>query len=183
MNNILKVGLIYGAFGILLTLIINLIDKSLMLKGAVMWGSVLLGIIILIFAGRKYFRDKEVGMLSYGAAMKKLLLASIIGMLLGQVYSTVVYSNDADMKILFKEYSLNISENTLRWAMELAGANEAEIADMVDKAKEDIEKKADSSYPYSWAQMPTNLITAVVMSLFLAFITAIFVREKNTVYS
>ena len=38
MNNTLKIGFIYGLFGILSTVIITLIDKSLMFRGAVTWG-------------------------------------------------------------------------------------------------------------------------------------------------
>lgn len=180
MNNILKVGFIYGLFGILSSVIITLIDKSLMFKGAITWGSLIIGIIILIIAGRKYFRDEEVGMLSYGAAMKSLLLASIIGMFLSQVFATARFSNDSEMKVLFKEYTIELTESMMRMTMGLAGADESQIEDAVGEAKEELEKNVDSSYPFAWAKLPLGLINIIVMSLVLALIAAIFVREKDT---
>ena len=180
MNGILKVGLIYGLFGILSTVLITLIDKSLMFKGAVTWGSLLLGIIILVFAGRKYFRDEEVGMLSYGAAMKNLLLASLIGMLLSTVFGIAKFSNDTEMKTLFKEYTIDVSESMMRMTLGLTNADEAQIEDTIAEAKEEIAKNADSAYPFTWAKLPLNLINVIVMSLILALIAAIFVREKDS---
>lgn len=183
MNNILKVGLLYGLFGILPSLIFPLIDKSLMFKGAFTWGSLILGIVILVFAGRKYFRDEEVGMLSYGAAMKNLLLASLIGMLLSTVFGIARFSNDAETKALFMEHSISSSEGALRWTLDLAGVDKAEIEDAVDLAKEEIEKTADDAYPFSWSKLPINLISVIVMSLILALIAAIFVREKDSAHA
>ena len=183
MGNILKVGLIYAALGILLSLIIHMIDKSLMFKGAVSWSLILIGLLVLIFAGRKFFRDPELGLLSYGGAMKNLLLAAIIGSTLSTVFSIALYNNDREMKTLFKDYSIELSESMLRMTMGLTGADEAQIEDMVDEAKEELEETAEASYPYSWAKMPMNLITVIVMSLILALIAAIFVREKDTAHT
>ena len=145
--------------------------------------SLLVGIIILVFAGKKYLRDEEVGMLSYGAAMKSQLLASLIGMLMSQVFAIAKFNNDSDMKTLFKEYTIELTESMMRMTMGLTGADESQIEDIVAKAKEELEENVDKSYPFSWAKIPMNLINIVIISLILALISAIFVREKETTYS
>ncbi len=183
MGNILKVGLIYAALGIIVSLIMHMIDKSLMLTGTATWGSLLIGIIVLIIAGRKFFRDPEVGLLSYGAAMKNLLLAAFIGMTLSTAFSIAQYSNDGEMKTLYKDYTIELSESMLRGMMGLAGADEAQIEDQIAEAKEELEKNAEGTYPFSWAKMPINMISVIVMSLILALIAAIFVREKDTAHA
>lgn len=182
MNNILKVGLIYAAFSIVVTFAISVIDKSLLFKGSITWGMLFVGIAILVFAGRKYFRNEEEGILSYGEAVKKLLLACIIGFTVAQLFSTARFSNDTEMKTLFNEYTIEVTESMMRMTMGMTGMDEVEIEDQISQAKEEIEKREaeSSSYPFSWSKLPLTLVMSIVYSLIFALIAAIFVREKET---
>lgn len=182
MQSILKVGLIYALFSIVTALIIAAIDKSLLMTPSLGFGLMFIGIIILIVAGRKYFRDPEEGLLSYGGAVKKLILACFIGFSLGQIFSVVQYNNDEEFKAIYKEYAISASETGLRMGMGMTGASEADIEDNVAKVREETEKREEenSSYPYTWSKLPLTLLMSAVYSLIFALIAAIFVREKDT---
>ncbi|MFT6811100.1 MAG: hypothetical protein ACJA01_004347 [Saprospiraceae bacterium] len=182
MQNILKVGLFYGLFSILTALIIGAIDKSLLLNTYIEFGIMLVGIVFLVIAGRKFFRDPEEGLLSYGGAVKKLILACFIGFVISQVFSVARYSNDEEFKVLYKDLAINSSETGLRMGMNMAGASEADIEDNVAKIREKAiqRENENSSYPFTWAKLPIVLLMSAVYSLFFSLIVAIFVREKDT---
>lgn len=183
MNNILKVAGIYALFSIAFAFIVTLIDKSLIFAGSVTWSIILVGIIVLIVAGRKYFRDPEDGFLSYGEAFKKLLLACVISTLIVQVVSNLRFGNDSEMKQLYKTYMMKTSESAMRMTLNLGQVDAIEIEAAVEKAMQDIEQKEkeNSSYPYTWAKLPLTLLIGFFYSLLFSLIAAIFVRQKETI--
>ena len=92
-----------------------------------------------------------------------------------------MYSDNEDMEAAFVEYSHESQISAKRTGMKFGGASESAIEIEVDKLKDQIESGEISlpQYPYTWAQLPMNILVGGVVGLLIALLAAIFVKQPG----
>ena len=179
MKQILTIGGILAAYSILFALAMKFIlPPGVVLSGMGMLINFIIGMIIVIFLGRKFLRP-EFPSLNYGQALKYIFPAIFLSYVLGTVTQTALFSNDQKMKDATLEFGIGTVEKTFDILGSTMGQNEAEIAIEKEKAIAELKANADRDYGFQWSKLPLNLFTGVFMSLINALIASIFVRYKN----
>ena len=186
MNNILKLGLILAGLSIVMSLIMRYVmDLSMLFSWKFMLISLVINSLVLIFLGRKFLRDPEEGRLGYGQAVKKLFLALLVSTFIGLVFTTALYSNDAELKTAFEKYEIEVSESAIRMTGNLTGQSEAEQEALIEEMRQQREagELPGGGYPYRWSQFPVSFFFAAISNLLFALLIALFVREKESQYA
>ncbi len=185
MTNTLKLAGILILISLIMSIGINLIDKTILFKSSFIFGSLLISIIVLIVGGRMLLRGSDTDILSYGKAVKKLLIAMTISYLVSMAIMVMIYQNDGEMKKIFHDYSIEVQEKALKMGLNFAGADDVQIESELAKMRE---QRASGTipapvYPYTWSALPTSSLMSLIFGFILSLIAAIFVREKETSYS
>lgn len=182
MNKIVQFSLAYAAYSILISLIFLYTKPELMFGLSWATGAILIGgILVLIFLGRYFLRGDEDSFLSYGAAVKKLFVGSVIAALISAIVTTALFSNNTELRQKFKDIQIETTISTMKWGAEMAGASEAEAQNMVDDYMEQIESGEQElqPYPYDWGRIPIMLAVSAFTALLTSLIAARWVREKE----
>jgi len=181
MKNALKLGLVMAAISTVISLLIYLIDYSILFDWKFSLIMFVVNFILAVALGRKFLRPKDYVGLSYGEALKYLFVAFIISSLVGSVFQVAIYGNNAEFKQDFIQYSKDASISALKWGMNLAGQSEAEIEMAVDKMKDDMEsgEVPEATFPYEWSNLPMLLFASLFGALIISLIVAIFVKQKG----
>lgn len=181
MNNILKLGLILAAIGIIANIVYKYILGYEILFGPGKYITMVISIIVLVVLGRKFFRDPEDGTLGYGEAVKKLFLSLLIGSSISLLGSVLLFGNDQEMNDAYLNYNIEVGESTARTLGGLAGQSEAEIETGIEEMKE-LYRSDDSPLPkspFSFNMLPLNILSAAVTGIIGALIIAIFIKKKD----
>lgn len=186
MNNTIKLGLILAAIGLITTLLYRYVigfDFMFSWKSGLV--SFAISIVITIILARKMLRDPEGERLGYGEAVKKLFIAYLISTSIGALAGAALFSNDQELKETFTELNINAQETGIRMGASLTGASEADIEVEVEKYREGVASGEVQlpPYQYAWSNLPLALFSSAVVSIFLALILALFIREKETQYA
>jgi|GEM_PF-2651743 len=182
MNNILKLGLILGGISIVSLLLYKFVlgyDFLFSWKSSVT--SMVIVAAVCIILGRQFFRDPEDGTLGYGEAVKKLFLSMLISLVISSVATTLLFGNDQEVNVAYKEYSISAAETGIRWAAGMSDASEAQIEEEVAKVREQYEngEAMVPEAPFAFSQLPLTILIGAVTQLIIALILAIFVKKKE----
>jgi len=181
MNNILKLGLILAAIGLVANIAYKYILGYEVLFGPGKYITMVISLIVLIVLGRKFFRDPEDGTLGYGEAVKKLFLSLLIGSTISLLGSVLLFGNDQEMNDAYLNYNIEIGESTAKTVGSLTGQSEAQIEAEVEKVKE-LYSGEDSPLPkspFSFKMLPLNFLSAAVTGILGALILAIFIKKSD----
>ncbi len=180
MNPSIKIGLVSAAISLLFSLgIATSGNYSILFSGKMMLISFILSMAILIILGRLWLRDPERGTLTYGEALKGLFIASVVGGFLSMVGGILMFQNNEKVETAFQEYVIRTQESSLKMGMKIGGASEAAIEEKLAELRDDIASGEIETpeYAFSFAQLPLNLLTMMLMSLVYSLIAAIFVKK------
>lgn len=186
MNNTIKLGLILAAIGLVTTLLYRyVIGFDFMFSWKSGLASFAITIVITILLARKMLRDPEGERLGYGEAVKKLFIAYLISTSIGALVGAALFSNDQELKDTFTELNASTQEAGIRMGASIAGASEADIEVEIEKYREGVASGEipPTPYQYAWSNLPLALFSSAVVSIFLALILSLFVREKETQYA
>ncbi len=100
MNNTIKLGLVLTGVSVIATIIIRLIDITLLFATSQILFSIVLTSIIIVVLGRRWLRNPEKGRLGYGEAVKSIFIASMISALVSTLVFAAMFGND-DEVLLF----------------------------------------------------------------------------------
>jgi len=186
MNNIVRLGLILGAISVVSQLLYKFVlGYDFMFSWKSQITTIVLTAAVSIILGRKFFRDPEDGTLGYGEAVKNLFLSMLLGLMIGSVTAALLFGNDQELNVAYKEYSITAAENGIRWGAELGGASEAKIEEEVAKVREQYEngEAMVPEAPFAFSQLPLSILIGAVWQLIIALILAIFVKKNDNSYS
>ncbi|MBX2901460.1 MAG: DUF4199 domain-containing protein [Cyclobacteriaceae bacterium] len=170
-NHVIKWGLIVGVVSIICTILLYVIDYTLMVQLKSLFVMLLIYLGITIYAGIDY-RNTMGGFLPYGKAFVHGFLVLAISALLATIFSFVLYHVvDTDLPQKLTDASL---ENT-REMMEKFGAPE----DAIDKAMEDAKSRTASQFTVTGQLI--SYVTILFFSAIMALISALFVRKNQPV--
>lgn len=171
MNHAIRWGGITAAVSVILTMLLYVIDYTLMVQLKVLFIFLVIYIGIVIYAGSD-FRKSIGGFMSYGKAFQHGYLILIISGLIATVFTMLLYFViDPELPEKLTDASI---ENT-RAMMENFGAPEDAIDDALDQAKEATEKQ------FTVSGIALGYVRILVVSAVMALITAIFVRKNPPV--
>jgi len=169
MSHAMRWALITAAVSIICTMLLYVIDYTLMVQLKVLFVMLVIYFGITIYAGIDY-RKSIGGYLSYGKAFQHGYLILIISGLIASVFSQLLYHViDPELPQKLVDASL---ENT-RAMMEGFGTPEDAIDDAMEKARESTEKQ------FTLAGAAMGYVSILVVSAVMALITAIFVRKNE----
>ena len=162
-------------------LLIYLTDYSILFDWKFMLIMWTIGAVVVITLGRKLLRPKDYVGLSYGEALKYLFVAYLVSSLISSVFQIAVYGNNQEFKTDYIQYSKDANIATLEWGLNLTGLSEAEIEMEVDKLKDQWEsgETPEPMFPYQWSFLHWTILGAIVLSLILSLIFAIFIKQKG----
>jgi len=143
---------------------------------------IVISILILILGGRKLLRSIPDIELSYGAAVKYLVVSAFLGTILISLVSNSLYANSDRMKQGSKDYQMSIITEPNSFGMEMSEADKVAYEETMDKMREDIASgkiDLDKQYPYSWSNLPISLGLGLLFALIYCLIAAIFVKVKQ----
>ena len=131
MNHVIKWGLITAAVSIILTMLLYVIDYTIMVQVKFLFISLAIYLGITIYAGIDY-RKSIGGFMPFGSAWKHGFLVLALSGLVGTLFSLVLY-NVIDPELPEKLVDASI-ENT-RAIMENFGAPEEAMDEALEKAR------------------------------------------------
>jgi hypothetical protein len=157
----MRYGVIYGAIGFVYFLIFA-ITKMDMTQGFGRWGSVLIGIIIIVLA-HKYFKDNNNSLMSYGQGVGISFWTGLVGCGLSSILS-YVYIKFAD-----SGYSDRIREVAIA-DMEKKGSSDQEI---------EMAMKFIEPFTSPEAILIMGLIFGTIFMVISGVIVSIFTQKTN----
>ena len=179
MKQAVKLGLIYAAVSIVISLCIYLIDPTLMFTWKLSAVSTIVSVALIVILGRRLLRDEQ-GLLSYGEAVKYIFVAYLIALAIGSLFNVAMYGSNEQMKQEFEQYIIKSQETGIKMGMKMVGESEARAQEEIEQMKE---KYANGElemphYAFSASQLPMMFLTSSIISLFMSLILALFVRKK-----
>jgi len=170
-NHAVKWGLISAACSIIITLLLYVVDYTLMVQIKFALFSLVLYLGIVIFGGINY-RKSVGGYLDFGKAYLHGLTIFALSGLVATIFNILLYTV-IDPELPSKLVDASI-ENT-RAMMEQFGAP----ADGMDEALEKV--KTDTEARFTVVGLAKSYIWVVVVSAILALITGLIVRKRQPV--
>lgn len=166
----IKGGLIIGLVGIILSMLIYVVEPSLMVDWKFSLVSFGISLFLYVYIGKKY-RDEEMeGFMTFGDAFKFTFIAGIIGTLLAGFFSIVLFNViDPELPEVLTEQVLKNTESL----MESFGAP----AEEMDKALEQIEK--DMAGKFSAGGILQGSWAWLLAAAFYALITGAIIKKKR----
>jgi len=182
MKRTLIFGLIAGVVTIIPTAIILFSGSTILFEKS--WLAMAMGLLIpmafMIVGG---LRERRVlgGFMAYGHALKTTYVIYAISTILGILFATLFHNGvDPGYMERNKEVIMKSGEDGQRWAMELAGASEADILNALDETLEAREKQFNDQVDL--VKKPKGILLQLFLSLvfgiLLALIAALFVRRN-----
>ncbi|MCW5911980.1 MAG: DUF4199 domain-containing protein [Cyclobacteriaceae bacterium] len=170
-NHVIKWGLIVGGVSITLTVLLYVIDYTLMVQLKTLFVMLLIYLGITIYAGIDY-RNNIGGFLPYGKAFVHGFLVLAVSALVATLFSMVLYNViDPDLPQNLTDASL---ENT-REMMEKFGAPE----EAIDQAIEDAKGRTANQFTITGQLI--GYASILFFSAIMALISAIFVKKNPPV--
>ncbi len=170
-NHAIKWGLISAAVSIIITLLLYVVDYTLMVQIKFALFSLVLYLGIVIYGGIEY-RKSEGGYLDFGKAYLHGLIIFALSGLVGTIFNILLYTViDPELPTKLVDASI---ENT-RAMMEQFGAP----ADGMDEALEKV--KTDTEARFTVVGLAKSYLWVVVVSAVLALITGLIVRKRQPV--
>jgi len=170
-NHAAKWGIISGAVGILMTVLLYVVDYTAMVTFKFLGVAIVIGLGIVIYAGIDY-RKSIGGYLSYGKAWQHGFVAFAISGIIGVIFQMLMY-NVIDTELPEKMADA-IVENT-REMMANFGAPEGQMDEALEKAR------ADSLDRFTIVGMAKGYLFQLIGVAIIALITAIFVKKNPPV--
>lgn len=171
MNHAVKNGVIYGLVSVVFTLVLYLIDKTLLSKFMML---TLVGFAIMIFFMVKSAREEKMdneGILPYGEAVKNTFVVVAIGMLISSLFTFILYNFiDPSLIDMLKDATIE----TTRSMMEKFGAPE----DQIDQAMEQIE---DTDMDMSMSKVLVQYAQSLIFGLIISLIVSAFVKKNPSI--
>ncbi len=183
MNNVVKLGLILAAIGIVISLLTRYaIDIEILFSFKFWLASIIINSIILIYLGRKFLRDPDEGRLGYGQAVKKLFLALLLSSVITISFGIILYGNDEEMKTAYEKYEIEMQESAVKMTAGLTGQSEAEQEAILEELREQREsgELQSGGYPFTWSKFPLSFFGGAIGNLIFSLLIALFIREKET---
>ena len=171
MNHAIRWGLIVAGVSITMTILLYIIDYSLMVQLKVLFSLLAIYLGITIYAGIEY-RKSVGGFLPYGKAFQHGYLVLILSGLIATLFAAILY-NVIDPELPQKLTDASI-ENT-REMMENFGAPD----DAIDKAIEDARERTAKQFTLGGQAL--GYLTILVASAIMALISALIVRKNEPV--
>ena len=170
-NHVIKWGLIVGAVSITLTILLYVVDYTLMVQLKTLFVMLLIYMGITIYAGIDY-RNGVGGFLPYGKAFIHGFLVLAVSALVATLFSMVLYNViDPDLPQNLTDASL---ENT-REMMVSFGAPEETIDQEIEKARE------RTANQFTITGQLIGFASILFFSAIMALISAIFVKKNQPV--
>jgi len=169
MQHAIRWGLITAAVSIIFTMLLYVIDYTLMVQMKFLFFSLAVYLGIAIYAGIDY-RKSIGGFLAYGKAFQHGFLILALSGLIASIFSLLLYTViDTELPQKLTDASL---ENT-RAMMESFGAPEDAMDEAMEKAKESTAKQ------FTVSGIAMGYIYIAIFSAIMALISAIFVRKNQ----
>jgi hypothetical protein len=170
-NHVIKWGLIVGAVSITLTILLYVVDYTLMVQLKTLFVLLLIYLGITIYAGIDY-RNGVGGFLPYGKAFIHGFLVLAVSALIATLFNMVLYNViDSELPQKLTDASL---ENT-REMMSNFGAPE----DAIDQAIEDARSRTENQFTITGQLI--GFASILFFSAIMALISAIFVKKNQPV--
>jgi len=170
-SHVIKWGLIVGAVSIVLTVLLYVVDYTLMVQLKTLAVMLLIYLGITIYAGIDY-RNNIGGFLPYGKAFVHGFLVLAVSALLATIFNMVLYNViDTELPQKLTDASL---ENT-REMMVSFGAPE----ETIDQALEEARGRTESQFTITGQLI--GYASILFFSALMALISAIFVKKNQPV--
>ncbi len=167
MSHAMRSGLIIGAIGIIITLLIYLVNPELMVS---MWMFLvlILNLVLVVVFGIQY-RNQSGGFLSFGSAWKHGFLTLLIAGILGTIFNILMHTViDPGLKDFLIEASVENAEDMAR----SFGADESAIEQAAESTRE------STAAGFTIGGMFKNLGIAIIIYAVIALITGLIVRKN-----
>jgi hypothetical protein len=169
MQHAIRWGLITAAVSITFTLLLYIIDYTLMVQLKFLFLALAIYFGIVIYAGIDY-RKSIGGFISYGKAFQHGFLILALSGLIGSIFNIVMY-NVIDTELPQKLVDASI-ENT-RAMLEGFGTPEDKMDEALENAKE------STANQFTIGGIAKGYIMIAVFSAIMALISSIFVRKNQ----
>ncbi|MFN6090246.1 MAG: DUF4199 domain-containing protein [Cyclobacteriaceae bacterium] len=171
LSNVLRWGLITGGVSIVFSIVLYVIDYTLMVQLKVLFIALAIYLGLAIYGGIDY-RKSIGGFISYGKAFQHGFLILAISALVATLFNVVLYNViDTDLPQKLTDASI---ENT-RAMMENFGASEDAIDQAVIKAEE------SSKEQFTIVGQLKGYFFILIFSAIMALISALIVRKNEPV--
>lgn len=164
-------GLILAGVSIFLTVLIYIVDYSIMVQLKFLGLSLLIYLGLTIYAGINY-RSTLGGFISYGKAFQHGFLVLAISGLVGTIFAFILY-NLIDPELPQK--LVDASVENARAMMEKFGAPEDTIDPALEKAR------IDAADRFTIIGQVKGYLIALIFSAIMSLITSIFVKKNQPV--
>jgi hypothetical protein len=171
MSNIVRWGLITGGVSVVFSILLYVIDYTLMVQLKVLFIALAIYLGLAIYGGIDY-RKSIGGFMSYGKAFQHGFLILAISALVATLFNALMY-NVIDTELPKKLTEASI-ENT-RAMMENFGAPEDSIDQALEKAEE------SSKEQFTIVGQLKGYFYILIFSAIMALISALVVRKKEPV--
>lgn len=164
-NHGVRFGVYYGLFSILFTLVLYLVNPSLMFDmkiGTI--SSILIAAIFMYLAGKAEKADNA-GFLSFGEALKPTFLTYVIGSALGVLFMYILMNFiDPSLLDLQKEVAMQMVENMGK----MLKANEESMEQMREQAEASQQGFGIGTAIYTW--MVSLILPGIIIALIISAI-------------
>lgn len=157
----IKGGLIIGLISIIITMLMYVIDASLMVDWKFSLGLFIISIFLYVFIGKKYRNEYTEGFIKFGEAFKFIFIAAICSSILSGFFMILLYNFiDPELPEIITEKVLQNTESM----METFGTPE----EAMDEAMEQVEKDMAGKFSISgilsgsWAWLVSAAIYALI---------------------
>jgi len=184
MNNPVKFGLLVGFLNVLFAYSIHFSGSTFFIDSTSVWYwlyGLLLPLVVMVVGGLLE-RKKLGGFVTYGHALKSTFIIYAIWSTLFFIAYNIIVLNVIDPNYMERNRDklISIEEESLRWVMELSGANKNQIAEALDESRDQIEQSVSDSIKIS-KSLPMKLIgifSSVILGIPISLIAALFVRKN-----
>ncbi|MDN4166974.1 DUF4199 domain-containing protein [Cytophagales bacterium LB-30] len=158
-NHAIKWGVILGVISLMITLVVYIIDYSLMAKGSFGFAALALSIGIVVYSGILYRREIG-GYMSFKDAFLVTFIVLVLSGLIGTVFNMLLFNViDPELAVNMKEVMLDNTAAT----MESFGAP----ADAIDEAIANMEEQefytpAKIATQFGWSLIVFAIIAAII---------------------
>lgn len=170
-GHVIKWGLIVGAISITLTVLLYVVDYTLMVQLKTLFVMLLIYLGVTIYAGIDY-RNGIGGFLPYGKAFVHGFLVLAVSALVATLFNMVLYNLiDPDLPKNLTDASL---ENTREMMTSFGAPEEA-----IDQALEDARSRTENQFTITGQLI--GFASILFFSAIMALISAIFVKKNQPV--
>jgi hypothetical protein len=170
-SHVIKWGLIVGAVSIVLTILLYVIDYTLMVQLKTLFVMLLIYLGITIYAGIDY-RNSIGGFLPYGKAFVHGFLVLAISALVATLFSMILYN------VIDTELPQKLTDASLENTREML-TNFGTPEDAIDQALEDARSRTENQFTITGQLI--GFASILFFSAIMALISAIFVKKNQPV--